>query len=274
MQQEKDASEVMMPFIQLNIIKRTLVSLIIIPLVGTIVYFGKDVYTVAVLVLAFGMSREWLRLTHPEGSIAVNNLFYLTLFGSFIFWLSGLYLWATLYFVAVMGCFYGSVKVKNFKHPGFMSFGLFYIFVPLIAAIWLRVHTEDGLLHLLFVLLTVMSTDIAAYFSGKFIGGPKLAPMISPNKTWAGFFGGLCGAMIMAFAYVHFSVYEPPFSLFPLTIVVSMSGQIGDLIESFVKRHFGVKDTGTLLPGHGGLFDRLDSYLIAVPVMSLIVYFV
>ena len=77
----------------------------------------------------------------------------------------------------------------------------------------------------------------------------------------------------MAFAYVHFSAYEPPFLLFPLTILISMSGQIGDLIESFVKRYFGVKDTGTLLPGHGGLFDRLDSYLIAVPIMSLIVYF-
>ena len=263
-----------MPFIQLNIIKRALVSLVLIPLVIAIVYFGGDVFTVAILVIAFGMSREWLRLTHPEGNIAVNNLFYLTLFGSFIFWISGLYFWVSLYFLAVLGCFYGSVKVKKFKHPAFMSLGLFYIFVPLIAAIWLRVHTDQGLYHFFFVLLTVMITDIAAYFSGKFIGGPKLAPQISPNKTWAGFAGGLCGALIAAYAYVYFSAYEPPMLLLPLTILISISGQIGDLFESFVKRYFGVKDMGNLLPGHGGLFDRLDSHLIAVPVMSLVVYLV
>lgn len=123
------------------------------------------------------------------------------------------------------------------------------------------------------LLLLIWSTDIGAYFAGKIIGGPKLAPSVSPNKTWSGAIGGTLSAsttalLISAYLYEGFN-----WSMVAFLILCSVLGQIGDLLESRIKRHFKIKDSGVILPGHGGLIDRLDS-LLFVGVFLFIFYMI
>ncbi len=128
-----------------------------------------------------------------------------------------------------------------------------------------------GLHFLLFALLIVWLTDTGAYIFGRLFGKRKLWPEISPNKTVEGFVGGILCSTIVA---VVFSIYyDMPLSLFPLLLVtwlLSLFGQLGDLVESALKRHFDVKDSGTLLPGHGGILDRFDSFIFVLPLMNIL----
>lgn len=130
---------------------------------------------------------------------------------------------------------------------------------------------ESGVTVLMFALLVVWSTDIGAYFCGMKFGKNKLAPHISPNKTIEGAIGGIICAVIVAVIYLL--VWPMNYSLLvmlPLTAVFSVVGQMGDLVQSAYKRHYGVKDSGNILPGHGGILDRFDSLLFVFPLMHLV----
>lgn len=117
---------------------------------------------------------------------------------------------------------------------------------------------------ILFLLLLVVAADVGAYFGGRRFGRHKLAPQVSPGKTWEGVFGGLAAAAVMAGIGVYwFDVQAPPFIL--LCAIVTIASIVGDLTESLFKRHAGLKDSGTLLPGHGGVLDRIDSVTAAAP---------
>lgn len=142
----------------------------------------------------------------------------------------------------------------------------------------LREHYPFRFTMALFTLVWV--SDSAAYFAGKFIGGPKMAPKISPNKTWAGFGGAVLGPAIAAMIWAPYLMQDLPRSLhlfetligcFIVGLLVGTIGQAGDLIISHFKRRSGVKDTGNLIPGHGGLLDRVDSLIPNIPVFYLIV---
>lgn len=147
------------------------------------------------------------------------------------------------------------------------SIGIVYAGAPALALIWLR-SQEQGMSILIWTLAIVWATDICAYFAGRTIGGPKLAPRISPSKTWAGLIGGMAGSAAVSAGLT--ALLTLPFSLVLAIIlgaVLAVAAQIGDFYESHLKRRAGVKDSGNLLPGHGGVMDRLDGL---VPV-SLIV---
>jgi len=131
---------------------------------------------------------------------------------------------------------------------------------------WLR---TGGWGNVLFVLLVVWATDIGAYLIGRFGGGPRLAPRISPGKTWSGAAGGLASALAVGLGTALFSQAPLAGALF-VAAGFSVAAQAGDLLESGMKRHFGVKDSGRLIPGHGGLLDRLDGLLAAAPVAALL----
>lgn len=129
---------------------------------------------------------------------------------------------------------------------------------------------EVGLHVLMYALLVVWSTDIGAYMIGRKIGKRKLAPHISPNKTMEGSLGGILCALVVGFVYLIF--WPLPYNMFAmliLTILFSIVGQLGDLVESSYKRFYGVKDSGNILPGHGGILDRFDSLLFVFPFMHL-----
>jgi phosphatidate cytidylyltransferase len=139
-----------------------------------------------------------------------------------------------------------------------------------IAPVLLRADNWDGFLAIIFLFAVVWATDIVAYFAGRTIGGPKLSPAVSPNKTWSGAIGGTLGAIGAAIAVVGASVATSWVAVALLAIVLSAFVQSGDLFESFVKRKFGAKDSSHLIPGHGGLMDRLDGFASASAAATLI----
>ncbi|MEQ1705050.1 MAG: phosphatidate cytidylyltransferase [Rickettsiales bacterium] len=155
--------------------------------------------------------------------------------------------------------------------------GLFYVSVPCASIVWMRnLQIENienaGLYIVLYVLFCVWATDIGAYFSGRIIGGPKLAPSLSPNKTWAGLGGGMVAAGVIGGLCHLFSPYPTTvLSSIIFGIVLAIAAQGGDLFESWIKRRAGVKDSSTLIPGHGGLLDRVDGLMFSVPLFAMFV---
>lgn len=178
--------------------------------------------------------------------------------------------------VAVLGAGAGILGVGARPYvqarASWLAIGLLYAGLPAIALIWLR-GTPNGLMLTLLTLVTVWATDIFAYFAGRAIGGPKLAPNVSPNKTWAGLAGGMAGAALTVWALVNFAGTLAPMPGLPVLALVAAAplfavlAQGGDLFESGLKRRVGVKDSGNLLPGHGGILDRLDG-LVPVAVVA------
>lgn len=149
--------------------------------------------------------------------------------------------------------------------------GFLYVAIASASLLWLRTDPLVGRANVLIVLLLVWASDVGAYATGRAIGGPRLAPQISPSKTVAGAVGGLIAAVVVGLGTAQ--VLSPPLHLPRAALLAAALGvvaQAGDLFESWVKRRLGVKDSGTLIPGHGGLFDRLDALLAAAPAAALL----
>jgi phosphatidate cytidylyltransferase len=126
-----------------------------------------------------------------------------------------------------------------------------------------------GFSALMLILLVVWATDSAGYFAGRGFGGPKLWPRVSPKKTWAGAVGGFAASLFVAAGFAAFGLARPGPALL-LAAVLSVASQLGDLFESAVKRRFGVKDSSHIIPGHGGLLDRLDGFVAAVVLAAVL----
>jgi phosphatidate cytidylyltransferase len=149
-----------------------------------------------------------------------------------------------------------------------LALGVPYIALGGIALVWLRSGGAAGRTNVLFVVLLVWASDVGAYAAGRLFGGPKLAPLVSPSKTWAGSAGGLAAAALMGAAVAWASGGGVGRAAL-LAGGLGVACQAGDLLESWIKRRFGVKDSGRLIPGHGGLLDRLDGLLAAAPAAAL-----
>ncbi|WP_353654313.1 phosphatidate cytidylyltransferase [Azospirillum sp. A1-3] len=150
-----------------------------------------------------------------------------------------------------------------------LGFGVLYVAVGMAGLMWLRDLPESGLSLFLFVLIAIWATDIGAYAAGRSIGGPKLAPRISPKKTWAGLIGGMASSALFGWLVaLAFGAARPDIAL-AVGAAVAVVGQAGDLFESAIKRRYNVKDSGQLIPGHGGILDRIDGLLAAAPVLAL-----
>ena len=141
------------------------------------------------------------------------------------------------------------------------AFGVLYLGLPVLFLIWLRSDPAFGITVIFFLFMIVWSADTAAYFTGRAIGGPKLAPSISPGKTWAGFAGGLSAPTLLSYGFALWLGNTSAIVLAVVGAALAVSSQLGDLAESAIKRNFHVKDSGNILPGHGGLFDRVDGLI-------------
>jgi len=163
------------------------------------------------------------------------------------------------------------VLVKNkitFDEVGFILLGAFYVGLGFHYLVETR---NEGLVYVVYCLLIVWTTDSGAYFVGRKLGKNKLWPEISPKKTIEGFIGGIVIAVIFAVGMQAIYPFANGYiSLIFITIFASIIGQMGDLVESAIKRHFDVKDSGTILPGHGGILDRFDSLLFVVPLLHFL----
>ncbi|MBN9543365.1 MAG: phosphatidate cytidylyltransferase, partial [Alphaproteobacteria bacterium] len=151
--------------------------------------------------------------------------------------------------------------------------GIFYIFIPMFLTAELR-DEYNGLEKIMYVFALVWATDTGAYFAGKTIGGPKILPKVSPKKTWAGLIGGIITALVISFVIKQYiSEYSSIAFSYIVVPFISIFSQVGDFIESAVKRYFNVKDSGNLIPGHGGFLDRCDGMMFAVPLFYLLLNF-
>lgn len=169
---------------------------------------------------------------------------------------------------AIANCIFALVR----REPALpAAAGVLYIAFPALALLMIRASADEPLWSVLLVFLAIWSTDTGALFAGKLIGGPKLAPRLSPKKTWAGSVGGLaCAALVVAGLALLLHVNVLPAMAF--AVILSLAGQAGDLFESMIKRRNGCKDSGGLIPGHGGVLDRIDSVLFAAPVAAGIIF--
>ncbi len=152
------------------------------------------------------------------------------------------------------------------KYRNWSALGAFYLGMPLMAIAWVLNYFKNGALFLLWVILLVVLTDVCAYFAGKRFKGPRLAPKWSPNKTWSGFWGGIFGGLLGSITGLFFCPKCPLAMLLCFGAIISLTAIMGDLFESYIKRYHGVKDASPLIPGHGGLLDRADAILLAVPM--------
>ncbi len=234
-----------------------------------LLYAGPMPFTALVLIAAVVMSWEWGTVVRGDASIDAILVVHVVVVAAAVI-LAGCG-YAALGLIALIA---GTLVVGALRFgetARLSAVGVLYTGMPAIALIELRTGNEPyGFLAVLFVLLCVIATDTLAYFTGRAIGGPKLWPSVSPNKTWAGFIGGVSAAAAVGLLFAGRLAGASPARLAVLALVLGVVSQGGDLAESALKRGFGVKDASSLLPGHGGLMDRMDGVVAAAIVAVLI----
>jgi phosphatidate cytidylyltransferase len=179
----------------------------------------------------------------------------------------GGYAFAILAAAAATAMYYEWTRIVRNWGLGWRVAGFFYALLPALALLWIRDRSDDKLTLLLWVFIVTWSTDIGAYFVGRSLGRRKLAPSISPGKTVEGLIGGAVAAFLLGAAWTLLTDLNP--ALLFLAPVFAVAAQGGDLFESWMKRRAGVKDSGSWLPGHGGVLDRLDG-LVPVAVLTFV----
>jgi len=218
------------------------------------------------------MAWEWDRICGDQKFGAGGALTWATLIGV------GVAVWFDRYDLALIAIgaatimIYTIVRLNGKGRPGWASINVIVVGVPSVAAIWLRSDPEIGLRLTLWMVGAIWATDVGGYVFGRTIGGPKLAPRISPGKTWSGLGGAVLMAAAWGLGWSFWASAPQPWMIGMLAGVTAVVAQCGDLGVSFVKRRFGVKDASNLIPGHGGVLDRYDGLLTTAPAVGLFVY--
>nr|WP_246701078.1 phosphatidate cytidylyltransferase [Rhodopseudomonas sp. BR0M22] len=246
-------------------IQRIAAALVLAPGAIAIVWLGGWPWAVLATLVAIGLFVEWL------GIVGAARDFRVLVLGCLCLIVCGLGLAFDKPLPALVAAVFGvgGLALLGDQPRRWTSAGLGYAAAALLASILIRLDPDHGFAALVLILLVVWGADIGGYFAGRTIGGPKLWPRVSPKKTWAGAIGGLSLSLLvgLGFGLAGFGKILP---LLVLAAILSTASQLGDLLESAVKRRFGVKDSSHIIPGHGGLMDRLDGYVAAVVVAVLI----
>lgn len=234
---------------------------------------GGLTFTVLVTAAGLLMSAEWSVMHGISRGFRLASLVALALVAGVTTIVSAV---DALFVLAASAGLIGLVMSRFDRARAFwVALGLVYCGLPLIALLWLRAHPQ-GVAIVAWLFAIVWATDIAAFFAGRTLGGRRLAPAISPNKTVAGLIGGvavasIAGALVAVLLDAHWAMDALPFVLAGLGGGLALLAQAGDLFESWLKRRAGVKDSGTLLPGHGGVLDRLDGLVPVSIAVALLV---
>jgi phosphatidate cytidylyltransferase len=248
-----------------NLLMRVAAALVLAPTAIAIAWAGGWLWAALVTMTAIGLYVEWLMIVGAGRNASVIAT------GTAALSLSGFCLASGRIDAALVTMVLGVVSVA-FTCPGrraWVTAGFCYAAAAEIASVLLRLDQAWGFVALVLVLLVVWVTDIGGYFAGRGIGGPKLWPRVSPKKTWAGAIGGFILSLAIAAGFAGFGLGKMG-PLLLLGAVLSIASQLGDLFESAVKRRFGVKDSSHLIPGHGGLLDRLDGFVAAIALAALV----
>jgi phosphatidate cytidylyltransferase len=247
-----------------NLAMRVVAALVLAPLTIATAYAGGLFWTALVTLVSIGLFLEWLTVVGAAREIGV------TVSGSVALAVAGWYLAAgqTNVSLVVLALGLAAVALLSPQQRRWSAAGFLYAVAAQLASVLVRLDQDQGLVALIFVLLVVWVTDIGGYFAGRGLGGPKLWPRVSPKKTWAGAFGGFAGSLAVAAGFAAFG-FGKSLPLWVAAAVLSVASQLGDLFESAVKRRFGVKDSSHIIPGHGGLLDRLDGFVAAIVLAAL-----
>jgi phosphatidate cytidylyltransferase len=255
-----------------GLVKRLTSAVFLIPISLGFVYLGGWPFALSLIFVTALMAFEWNRLVLGQEN-REKIIVYFALYTSFLAGVLGLGLeghWRAALGVCVLAAIMTLLLALQHKVKAVWPFvGVPYLFLPMMSFIWLR-EAEWGLTVIIWILLVVWGSDSGGYLAGKSIGGPKLAPKISPNKTWSGFVGGVALAMLAGFGVGLFVGDGSILKLIMVSAGLSAISQVGDLAESAVKRHFGVKDFSSLIPGHGGVLDRFDGLLFVLVAAAVI----
>jgi phosphatidate cytidylyltransferase len=242
-------------------------ALVLVPLAIGTAYLGGWLFALFWGAAAMGVLWEWTALVarNDQRSVLLTGGASLAL--AVVLVAAGHLLAAVV--VLAMGAI-GAASLALAERRTWVAGGIPYAGALALAPIVLRADDADGFLAVIFLFAIVWTTDISAYFAGRALGGPKLMPQVSPNKTWAGAVGGLIASVVVALALAKMAGLTALFALAMLAVVLSVFAQGGDLFESFLKRRFHAKDSSHLIPGHGGLMDRLDGFVSASVAAALI----
>ncbi|MDX9689529.1 MAG: phosphatidate cytidylyltransferase [Proteobacteria bacterium] len=267
-----------------NLAQRTISAIVLIPLVLGVVWAGGWPYTILVAAMMMVGAYEWMGLTvrgiSPLGGLWMFGLLLLIL--GIGLWGNIVYATAFIVMASVIVLYFSVLWWGRLKSALWAPVGIPYLGYGGIALIYLRNYDAYGLDLIIYLLAVVWSTDIGAYAAGRLIGGPKLLPKISPKKTWAGLLGGMALASFLGYAAARgFSFGR--FAGWPVVLpfspeaaacggaILAVIAQAGDFFESYLKRRAGAKDSGRLIPGHGGMLDRVDGLIVAAMGLALYV---
>jgi len=256
-----------------NLVVRIASAAVLAPLVLAVAYVGGWAFLVLCALAAAGILWEWMHLVAGRSDPWLLAPGWAALLAALV--LTGMGHPVAAGAVVVLGAIADGLLA--FANPegdraraGWVAGGVVYAGIGFLAPALLRSDAQLGFRAIVYVALSVWMTDILAFFVGRFLGGPLLWPRVTPNKTWSGAIGGLAGGVAGGIAVAYASGSGRLASLGVLALALSLLAQAGDLFESAVKRRFGVKDAGRIIPGHGGLMDRLDGFLFAAAAAAII----
>ncbi len=261
-----------------NFFRRTASAVVLAPLALAVAFIGGWIFAAACLLAGGLVLWEWIRLLAGEDGECAPCAMVLglpALIGAAI--LAQLEIPAGAIGLIAIGATFawqgtrlGRAYRSNRHSCPWAAAGILYAAIIVICPILLRRDPQMGFAALAFLFATVWATDIFAYLTGRGLGGPLLWPRVSPKKTWAGAAGGLVGGVVAGVLVAYASAGTYPVAAGVLALILSLAAQGGDLLESSVKRRFGAKDTSALIPGHGGVMDRVDGLLVAALIAVVI----
>ena len=250
--------------------QRVLSALLLLPLPILVLYFGPPWFEMLCAVSLATMGWEWEKLVLKRFSVLGMVMAVTGICGVFLLEISPVIAWILPAVMTVV--LYIIVKKQQLEHQKLFAFGMLYSAYPIISLTFML--QNYGFISTIWLIGSVWAMDTGAYAFGKTIGGPKMCPKISPKKTWAGLIGGMLtagawGALCAKFG--ESSVFMP---VVVVSAILGVVSQGGDLFESWIKRYLNVKDSSNLIPGHGGIFDRMDALLAVAPIVVFILVFI
>ena len=258
-----------------NLFKRILSIIVLFPIYFYSIISDNFLAILIILITSLLLSFEWFSIT--QKSIKTSNIFLFTILIIINIFFSNKF---NLFFSIILTIFLSTLflpkllyKNHSYKNSSWLFYGFIFISIPLIFFLKIK-ELENGSYLLLWTFLVICTTDIFSYLFGNLIKGPKIFPKLSPSKTYSGTFLGLLSGTLIGFlfSYKYLNLIDL-YSLFFLSLIISLFGLLGDLLISKVKRIFNVKDSGNFLPGHGGFLDRYDSISFGLIIVFFIQYF-
>jgi phosphatidate cytidylyltransferase len=250
-----------------NLLLRVVSALVMVPLALAAAHYGGLIFLAFWTIAALIVLWEWDAMVCAHDKNPVFTISSIAIVGTSLLWAIERPVPALM--LISLGALGVATLASKIRRPWCVA-GLVYCGGLLLAPIVLRADPVFGFFAILFLFAVVWSTDIGAYIAGRALGGPKLMPRISPNKTWSGATGGLVAGVGSGVSVAMFAGIENLAAIGLTAFVLSIASQVGDLLESAIKRQFNVKDASWIIPGHGGLMDRLDGFVVASIVAVLI----